>query len=75
MTIHPNPNNGNFILELTYLTNTIKVQIFTLPGKLVFETKITALQTHLNTGLAPGNYTLKILENSSVLSIQKLVIR
>ncbi len=74
MLICPNPNNGNLKIELIYVTNKTTIEIFDHTGKLIFGSKITSLETELNSGLSKGNYIAKILENNSVISIQNLII-
>ncbi|HWY12084.1 MAG TPA: T9SS type A sorting domain-containing protein [Bacteroidia bacterium] len=74
MLIRPNPNNGNFTIELTYVTNKTTIEIFDHIGKLIFGSKIISLETELNSGLPKGNYVAKILENNAVISIQNLFI-
>jgi hypothetical protein len=75
MLIRPNPNNGNFVIELIYVTNKTKIEIYDQPGKLVFESELKSLETELYPCLPKGNYIIKILENSSVISIQKMIIQ
>jgi hypothetical protein len=75
MIIRPNPNTGNFTIELIYVTNKTKIEIFDQFDKLVFESPILALETELYPCLPIGNYEAKILENKAVISIQKLIIQ
>lgn len=75
MIIRPNPNYGNFTIELIYVTNKTKIEIYNESGKLVFESPITALETELYPCLTKGNYEVKILENKTVVSFQKMAIQ
>ena len=45
MIIRPNPNNGKFTVELIYVTNKTKMEIYDHTGKVVFETPISSLET------------------------------
>jgi hypothetical protein len=75
MIIHPNPNSGKFTVELIYVTNKTRLAIFDHNNVQVYESKVSALETELEPKLPKGDYTVKILENNSVIRSQKLTIQ
>jgi hypothetical protein len=75
MTLCPNPNNGIFTLELIYVTIKTTIEIYDQNEVSVFRARIIALETPVSTGLPVGTYNLKLLENNSVVGVQKLIIQ
>ncbi len=72
ITIYPNPNNGNFIIE-TNITEKQTLQVFDLNGRLVLSQNISD-KTEINaSGLNEGIYNLTI-KNSTGLANKKLII-
>lgn len=72
MNIYPNPNNGEFVLELNGSTNEVKeslVSIYNLMGQHVFEKQVMSngKQTIDVSTLTNGTYLVKVNSNGSIL--------
>jgi hypothetical protein len=72
VSIYPNPNNGNFIIENT---NNIKfIRIFNAIGKLVFETE-TTYDNRINlSGFEKGLYLIQLINMDNDLQISKVIV-
>lgn len=72
MSIYPNPNNGEFVLELNGSTNEVKeslVSIYNLMGQQVFEKQVMSngKQTIDVSTLTNGTYLVKVNSNGVIL--------
>ena len=73
ISVYPNPNNGDFVIETSTVQNKL-VQLYDVTGNVVFEKAIEGLKNTINTSnLANGIYTLKI-SGVNGISTKKLVI-
>nr|MDA3911962.1 right-handed parallel beta-helix repeat-containing protein [Bacteroidales bacterium] len=74
--IVPNPNNGNFTLEISDCTEGSSVRISNLYSQPVFTQTFTesGTQTVQITGLSQGHYTVYYLENETVISSENIVV-
>jgi len=74
--IVPNPNNGNFTLEISDCTAGSSVRISNIYAQPVFTQTFTesGTQTLQVTGLSQGHYTLYYLENETVISSENIVV-
>jgi hypothetical protein len=75
--IFPNPNNGNFTIEIPAGAGKASVEVFTTTGSLVysknFSNSIEAIT--MNIGQPQGVYMLKVTLQDGKTSVSKLVIR
>jgi minor extracellular serine protease Vpr len=77
--LYPNPNNGNFILDYdTDKSETIRIEIFNITGKLVAEKKVESFsgnnQYNLQLdALSKGLYVVKISSAEGKASIKMMV--
>lgn len=75
--IFPNPNNGNFTIEIPAGAGKATVEVFTTTGSLVysknFSNSIEAIT--MNIGQPQGVYMLKVTLQDGKTSVSKLVIR
>lgn len=74
--IYPNPNNGSFFVNLNENYISGELFLYDLNGKLVYNTKIDNITTHIQTGiLLKGVYLLRINSNRQDIShFQKIII-
>ncbi|MEA1873305.1 MAG: T9SS type A sorting domain-containing protein [Bacteroidota bacterium] len=74
--IVPNPNNGNFTLEISACTEGSSVRISNVYAQPVFTQTFTesGAQTVQVSGLSQGHYTLYYLENETVISSKNIVV-
>ncbi len=59
--IYPNPNNGNFTIELNSIENSAEVTLFDLAGRMVYYTKENSSKLNVSTGnLTTGMYIVEV---------------
>ncbi len=75
ISIYPNPNNGIVNISLTaQLTKNSSLEVYDALGKLVVKQVLVNELNTINTSiLENGIYTFKVLNNSSVIKIGKLI--
>jgi len=62
-TIHPNPNDGTFIVELKAVTGPVRFELFNSMGQKVSSTELHVDQTHRAqefSGISSGTYILNV---------------
>ncbi len=66
--IYPNPNNGNFIVEVNTIGNTgAEVKMFDLAGRMVYYTKETTAKMNISAnGLLSGMYIVEVKTGDSI---------
>lgn len=74
-TIHPNPNNGSFKIDLGQpLGNDGFVEVIDATGKVQYRSQIKNASAYLNLGnVKPGIYMIKVADEKSA-EIQKVII-
>lgn len=72
--LYPNPNTGMFTIESQGFSSSAFVEIYDNLGKLVFTENINGAKHVINTNVAVGIYTVKIMDQNTVQSIHKLII-
>ena len=72
--IYPNPNNGNFIIELNSSTNKT-VQIYDVNGKLILSQPINGKTTIDAGNLNEGIYNLSIISNEGVVNKRLVIVK
>jgi alpha-tubulin suppressor-like RCC1 family protein len=77
IAIYPNPNNGNFYLENSDVSNPIaEIKIVDVQGKLVFNQKtISGIEEIKISGLQNGLYLVTFIKQDGTLSNQKMMIQ
>lgn len=74
VSIFPNPaDHGKFRVKLQHITPGSQLQIYDVQGKLVFETALSNLSNHIDSGLRNGMYILIVLKGREIHT-QKLII-
>jgi hypothetical protein len=74
-SIYPNPNTGEFHLQLSAISEFTRIEVHSAFGELVYADKALHETTTLNLShVNKGIYTLRILEKNLILSQQKIVI-
>ncbi|MBN8692818.1 MAG: T9SS type A sorting domain-containing protein [Bacteroidetes bacterium] len=71
--VYPNPNNGNFVIELNGFNGTSSIEIYNSIGKLVYSQDLTTEKNNLTTNLSSGIYFVNVIENGKVIAVQKLI--
>ncbi len=65
--LYPNPNNGNFTLDMTVISDNTFIEIYNAIGQVVAKQKINALSNLITIdAMANGIYSLLIIENGQV---------
>ncbi len=77
IALYPNPNNGNFILELpANMIGQTKVEVVNAVGQLVFSATMGASHQRFNLGEIPnGVYTLRVQGSEGAQTIRMVVSR
>lgn len=73
--LYPNPNNGSFTIESIDLSQAATVVIYDNIGKLVYQQNLVQSTTLVNTNLAAGVYTVKIIDLNTLKSVHKLIMK
>ena len=75
--IYPNPNNGNFYIKNTDISNAVEeIQIYDLRGKLLVAKKIISVEEEIQTsGLSQGLYMINFLFQDGNSLNQKIIIK
>lgn len=63
-TLHPNPTNSSFYLS--GFNQTVKINLFTADGKLLFENEVIEFQSIDISTYPSGNYMLKVCYNEQI---------
>ena len=74
--IAPNPSNGNFNIQATYLQNSsAQCEIYSVDGKILFDESIqfNGGVANLNTKLIAGIYSIKIIERKQTTTHKILI--
>lgn len=65
--IYPNPNNGNFTIELGQVSGPVDVTLYDLSGRVVYATKENAALIHVNYNqLTNGMYVVEVKEGNNI---------
>ncbi|MDP4267342.1 MAG: T9SS type A sorting domain-containing protein [Bacteroidota bacterium] len=75
IAIFPNPNKGNFVIELNDEVNTMSLDIYSILGQKVYSDKIEMKKNYINTNFAPGLYILKIYNNKLSFTTKILITK
>ena len=78
INIYPNPNNGSFTLDFGGASiQGIQVQITDIAGRLLLDDELGSSATQANFGLnmEAGTYFLRLIENSTTVSVSSFVVR
>jgi PKD repeat protein len=75
LEIWPNPNNGQFLLDISAFTGELQIEVFDIQGKRHFTNMVSApVRTDISLhNAAPGMYIV-ILSNSNGRSLQKVIV-
>jgi len=72
--IFPNPNSGEFNVNLISLSENIAIEIYNVLGEIVYKTVPTKLNTIIKVNhLVNGFYQLCVTENGKVISREKMI--
>ncbi|MES2763033.1 MAG: FG-GAP-like repeat-containing protein [Bacteroidota bacterium] len=72
--VSPNPTNGILNITLNTVPQNTKIEVYNMVGALVFsETLITKNSTINIADLSTGMYFIKVIENSKVITVKKIV--
>ena len=78
LSIYPNPNDGEFFIDIQGLAGLTNVQILSIEGKIVYSEDIQINGSHLSryklTSVAPGFYQIKLTHDNKVVT-QKIIIK
>jgi autotransporter-associated beta strand protein len=77
LKIFPNPNNGNFIIEIPGNTGNLEIKIETITGRILYNEKIIPVNNQVTinlNGIKSGLYLITITKDN-VSSIKKIIIR
>lgn len=75
VSVYPNPNNGQFIVDLAQVPATgASLKLTDITGRIVYQTSISAIKTVLNVhDIAAGIYTLQLMIDNNPI-YHKIVI-
>lgn len=77
VSIYPNPNDGNFVIDLAGLMGEVKYQLVNVNGSIIEERTVNASDNTIvefNSNLAAGTYFLRLISNDAVKT-EKVVVR
>ena len=73
--ISPNPNNGEFEINLSYIRENTSIEILDLNGKLVYQTRLNNKSHSINiNSISRGIYLISLIENGN-RKTKKLIIK
>tara|TARA_B000000475_G_C15640844_1_gene301523 strand:- start:177 stop:467 length:291 start_codon:yes stop_codon:yes gene_type:complete len=73
--ISPNPNNGEFEINLSYIRENTSIEILDLNGKLVYQTRLNNKSHSINiNSISRGIYLISLIENGK-RKTKKLIIK
>jgi hypothetical protein len=75
--IYPNPNNGNFVICSTASTQSYKLHITDMTGRIVYSTFGLAIPERIEINhlvLSPGVYLIHFYPEEKEVAIQKMII-
>jgi len=73
--ISPNPNNGEFKINLSYVGENTSLEILDLSGKLVYQSKLNNKTPTINVNsISRGVYLISLVENGN-RKTKKLIIK
>lgn len=73
--VYPNPSKGLFTVDLTELNEAnVKVQIFSIQGKLIMEQNLPNTKNQLELNLNPGHYILVLKSKESAMGSKRIII-
>ena len=73
--ISPNPNNGEFEVNLSYISENTAIEIFDLSGKLIYRSKLDHNNQSINVNsISGGVYLITLIENEN-RKTKKLIIK
>ena len=74
VSVFPNPNSGEFTVNLNSISENTKIEIYNVLGDLVYKTVPTKLNSIIKVdNLANGFYQLWITENKKIVSREKII--
>ncbi len=72
--VFPNPNNGDFAINLNSVSENTTIEIYNSIGQLVLTEKVNSLSTKINIAQMPkGIYVLRLKENNAIIKTTKIV--
>jgi hypothetical protein len=72
--IYPNPNNGEFSVELSSVSESTQIEIYNVTGQLVLKTKPTQLKMNISMAkIANGIYELRIIDTGKIIKQEKII--
>jgi len=74
INVYPNPNTGNFTIDIHEQKGKISFEIFNHLGEVVHKAELNQALTTFNLNLAQGLYLVRVLKGEN-LFIQKLIIQ
>jgi ligand-binding sensor domain-containing protein len=74
--LYPNPNNGQFVLELTNAGSNTIIRVYNMVGSIIYESKATNQSNHkINlSGIKSGIYIVKVNDQKKQFT-KKIIIR
>ena len=73
--ISPNPNNGEFEINLSYIRENTSIEILDLNGKLVYQTRLNNKSHSINiNSISRGIYLISLIDNGN-RKTKKLIIK
>ena len=76
LSVLPNPNNGQFILQLNHNSDNCVCELTDVTGRTILSKKLSGngiISEYFDVNLAPGSYYLKVISGDKVIT-QKLII-
>jgi hypothetical protein len=76
MKVYPNPNNGQFTIELTKVESGATVSIYNMLGSVVYQSTLTSIQITQKvnlSGIQKGIYIVKVIDPKGQLTKKMIV--
>jgi hypothetical protein len=71
--LFPNPNNGKFTIQTDHQMKNARIEIRSLDGTLVYQTRISTTFTPIELNVADGMYVVYVVAEDSVIA-KKVII-
>jgi len=79
ISVYPNPIERNSVMTVLIPTDedpeNIQIEIFNFAGRSVYKGTAKGYETNIPMGMVPGNYIVKITDESKRVTVQKIIIK
>jgi len=71
--IYPNPNNGNFTIEIIESREEISLEIYNQVGQIMYKKELNHSSNQINLNVDNGVYLIKVLNRENIYN-QRIIV-